>query len=134
MIRLVEDRYQEVLCFPPDATEEKCNAESLADDGEGEDVTADVLAAVEDAVLVGAVAARPPLLAGVVEQFAHGHWTRYGAKQSDQQPLDTQSQASCPAPATPTIRGAAAAAPPATPQSGDKWWASPSWPASCARG
>ena len=89
---LVEDRYQEVLCFPPDATEEKCNAESLADDGEGEDVTADVLAAVEDAVLVGAVAARPPLLAGVVEQFAHGHWTRDGAKQSDQQPLDTQSQ------------------------------------------
>ena len=82
-----------MFCDPPDATEEKCNAESLADDGEGEDVTADVLAAVDDAVLVGAVTASPPLLTGVVEQFPHGHWTRDGAKQSDQQPLDTQSQA-----------------------------------------
>ena len=83
----------EVRCDSPDATEEKCNAESLTDDGEGEDVTADVLAAVDDAVLVGAVTARPPLLAGVVEQFPHGDWARDGAEQSDQQPLNTQSQA-----------------------------------------
>ena len=77
----------------PDAAEEKCNAEPLTDDGEGEDVGADVLAAVDDAVLVGAVTARPPLLAGVVEQFPHGDWPRDGAEQSDQQPLNTQSQA-----------------------------------------
>ena len=94
MIKLVERPHDEVWLFhPPDPAEEKCNAESLADDGEGEDVAADVLTAVDDAVLVGPVTARPPLLAGVVEQFPHGDWTRDGAEQSDQQPLNTQSQA-----------------------------------------
>ena len=78
---------------PPDTAEEKCNTESLADYSEGEDTAADVLAAVDDAVLVGAVTARPPLLAGVVEQFPHGDWAWDGAEQSDQQPLNTQSQA-----------------------------------------
>ena len=77
---------------PPDATEEKCNAESLADDGEGEDVGADVLTAVDEAVLVGPVTTRPPLLAGVVEEFAHGHRARYGPQQTYEQPLDPQGQ------------------------------------------
>ena len=80
-------------CDLPDTAEEKCNAESLADDGEGEDVAADVLTAVDDAVLVGSVTACPPLLAGVIEQFPHGDWTRDRAQQSDEQPLNTQSQA-----------------------------------------
>ena len=82
----------EVRGDPPDATEEKCNAESLADDGQGEDVGADVLTAVDEAVLVGPVTTRPPLLAGVVEEFAHGHRARYGPQQTDEQPLDPQGQ------------------------------------------
>ena len=77
---------------PPNAAEEKCNAEGLTDDGEGEDSAADVVAAVDDAVLVGPVTSLPPLLAGVVEEFAHGDWARDGAEQSDQQPLDAEGE------------------------------------------
>ena len=44
-------------------------------------------------MLVGSVTACPPLLAGVIEQFPHGDWTRDRAQQSDEQPLNTQSQA-----------------------------------------
>lgn len=85
MTALVErPRDEEWLVHPPDTAEEKCNAETLADDGEGEDVAADVLTAVDDAVLVCAVTTRPPLLAGVVEEFPHGDRTRDGAEQSDE--------------------------------------------------
>ena len=77
----------------PDTAEEKCNTESLADDGEGEDIAADVVTAVDDAVLVGAVTAFLPLLTGVVEELPHGYRARYRAQHSDDQPLDAQGQA-----------------------------------------
>ena len=77
----------------PDTTEEESYAEALADRGEGEDVDADVVAAVHEAVLVVAVTPLPPQLTAVVKQFAHGHGAGDGAQQSDEQPLDAQGQA-----------------------------------------
>ena len=44
-------------------------------------------------MLVVAVTALPPELTRVVKQLAHGHGPGDGAQQSDQQPLDAQSQA-----------------------------------------
>ena len=77
----------------PDTTEEESNAQALADRREGEDVDADVVAAVHEAVLVVAVTALSPQLTAVVKQFAHGHGPRDGAQQPDQQPLNAQGQA-----------------------------------------
>ena len=44
-------------------------------------------------MLVGPITPLPPLLAGVIEEFAHGDWARDGPEQSDQQPLDAEGQA-----------------------------------------
>ena len=64
----------------PDTTEEESNAQALADRREGEDVDADVVAAVHEAVLVVAVTALSPQLTAVVKQLAHGHGPRDGAQ------------------------------------------------------
>ena len=77
----------------PDTTEEESNAQALADRREGEDVDADVVAAVHEAVLVVAVTALSPQLTAVVKQLAHGHGPGDGAQQPDQQPLNAQGQA-----------------------------------------
>ena len=90
--------------YPPDTTEKKRNAEALADGCEGEDVDADDVAAVHEAVLVAAVTALPPQLARVVKQLAHGHGAWDGAEQSDQQPLDAQRQTPHPGVHTPQGR------------------------------
>ena len=52
-----------MVVLVPDTTKECCNTETFADSGEGEDVAADPVIVIDDAVLVGPITALLPELA-----------------------------------------------------------------------